>query len=248
MSKKCNSRSIHNGKDEFHKIQIPRLDSIHDYRTEIKSKKNGYKIYLNMHKMTCTCNRFNDNHSSYEVDDIRRLCSHLLQEYKKIVDIRLLDEFKMAVLSYGYDVKVNIVFLEEVDEENSSEKTPIILYDKSNPWWDIYAPNIEQKLTCYGFDIIEERWSKKEAPPIIKNDLEKFINKYLTSPQANVEEDFLKIKEIVSRINTKKDLRNLERRLDRAEWRHENKETTVLDESKLDILYRSFDIARDKLL
>ena len=246
LSKKCELSSSHDKDNKFHKIQIPKLDCSHDWRTEVKSKNDGNKIYLNMYKMTCTCDRFNHNHSSYEVEDIRRMCKHLLQEYRKLVDISILDEFKIAVLNYGHDVKENILFLEEIEVKNC-EQVPIILYDKSNPWWDIYAPNIAQELTCYGFNIIEERWSRKEAPPVIKNDLERFFAKYLSTTQNNIDDDFLKIRAIVMKINTIKDLRNLERRLKRAEKRHESQETTVLDENKLDILYRSFDIARDKV-
>lgn len=226
------------------KLNVPRLSRDHDRQIEVNHNRSKERV--NTYKMTCSCEDFNNKHSLYAVDDIRRFCKHLIQTYSKLVNINCLEKFQKAILSAGYGVKSNLLYLTDKEGKQGDESV-LVLYDKDNPWWEIYAENDQKILQCYGFNILEERWASNQSPSKIKNDLERFFSNHLSSTQVDIDDDLLQIREIVSKINTKEQLRDLERRLDRAEKRYSSPESNERDDKKYDILCRSWDIARDKI-
>jgi len=228
------------------KLNIQRLPEEYDCNYQVKSTKNNGIYLVNPFMVTCTCKDFNKKHSHFEICDIRRFCRHLAKIYIKYANVCEFDRFKIAVLSSGQGSKQNYYFLCDKSSESSEEKV-LIVYDYEYKWWDVYAEESDGKLKRYGFDIIENRWSHNEGPPVIWTDLQKTIVNLISSEEAKVSDDLLAIREIISNVRTTQQLKNLEKRLERAEKKYSDHDCTLAAEKKYFILCEAFDIAQDKI-
>jgi len=227
------------------KLSIPRPSEQQNQDVEITCDKTGKQLKHNLYQMTCSCDEFGTNHVLYPIGDIRRLCKHLTRAYNSVMDLNALDMFKKAIIKRGHSVKANFLYLGDKNDTSVGE-TVLIQYDKEHPWWDIYVNSGASNLQCYGFNILSNSWSHNQPPPMVGDDLVKAVENILHSGEYKIDSDLLKVREIVSKVNTKQQLRNLEKRLQRAEQKYTADSTPVQDK-KYDILCKAWEVAENKM-
>jgi hypothetical protein len=227
-------------------LRVPMLAKEHDHNFVYHSDKDGSNHIVNPFRMMCSCEIYNSKHHYYQICDIRRLCKHLIRIYRDIVNTDDLDKFKIAILNSGHGVKSNFMFLADQEVENSSESV-LLIYDKDDPWWDVFTEDENHDLQRYGFNILMNRWSYNAPPTKNESDITRALNNILKSTSLNMSEDFQKIKDIVSKVNNTTQLGNLEKRLGRAEERYAHPNSTKANDKKYDLLCKAYDIAREKV-
>ena len=226
------------------KLSIPRPPEQQNKYVEVKCEKTGEGLKTNLYEMTCSCKKFAENHVAYPIGDIRRLCKHLNDAYRTVMNLDNLDPFKVAILKGGHSVKSNFLYLHDKDEPGSAE-TVLLLFDKEYPWWDVFV-NCNNDIKCYGFNIISNSWSHNQPPPSIEDDLVRAIGNIIVSGDFKISDDLLKVREIVSKVNTKQQLKNLQKRLERAEGKYTSDSTPAQDK-KYELLCMAWEVAENKM-
>lgn len=228
------------------KLRIPRPPEQQNKVVEAKCEKTGKKIKSNLYEMTCSCKEFGENHVAYPIGDIRRLCKHLNNAYRAAMNLDDLDldPFKKAIIGRGHAVKSNFLYLHDKNEPNSTE-TVLFLFDKKYPWWDVFV-NSDNDIQCYGFNILSNSWSHNQSPTVIGDDLVRAIENIIVSGEYKISDDMLKVREIVSKVSTKQQLMNLQRRLDSAEKRY-TVDSTPAQIQKYELLCMAWEVAENKI-
>lgn len=211
---------------------------------ESECEKTGIKLTTNLYEMTCSCKEFGENHVVYSIGDIRRLCKHLNNAYRAAMNLDDIDLFKRAIIGRGHAVKSNFLYLNDRDKPGSAE-TVLLLFDKEYPWWDVFV-NSGNDVQCYGFNILNNSWSHNQAPPVVGDDIVSAIENIIVSGEFKISDDMLKVREIVSKVNTKQQLRNLQRRLDRAESRY-TADSTPAQDKKYELLCMAWEVSENKI-
>ena len=146
-------------------IEYRIIKPLSNYDKEIKvnsfsfESDNTYSV--NLYKMTCTCKDFHERQRSLlPVGDIRRLCKHLMREYKHNIGLNGLSDFNKNIFNEGYALNKNF---KNVIIENVSQPV-IINYDTANDWWNIYFPTESGTYKRYGYSPSEKRFSYNEKP------------------------------------------------------------------------------------
>lgn len=226
------------------KLSIPRPPEQLNKDLEVKCEKTGKRLKTNLYKMTCSCEKFRENHVVYPIGDIRRLCNHLNNAYRADMNLDNLDPFKLAILKRGHSVKSNFLYLHDKNEPGSAE-TVLLLFDKEYPWWDVFV-NSDNDIKCYGFNILSKCWSHNQTPPLIGDNLVRAIENIIVSGEFKISDDLLKVREIVNKVNTKQQLRNLQKRLERAEGRY-TADSTPAQDKKYELLCMAWEVAENKI-
>lgn len=136
-----------------------------NYNKEIKVGSFSFNsdniYYVNLYKMTCTCKDFQEK-QRYQtaVGDIRRLCKHLMFEYKNCMGFVGLSDFNKKIIEAGHSFKKNFR-----DIKIETLRHPIIInYDTPNEWWNIYFPSETGVYKRYGYSPTDKRFSYDEKP------------------------------------------------------------------------------------
>lgn len=98
----------------------------------------------------------------------------------------------------------------------------------------------------YGFNILSNSWSHNQSPTVIGDDLVRAIENIIVSGEFKISTDMLKVREIVSKVSTKQQLMNLQRRLERAERRY-TADSTPAQDKKYELLCMACEVAENKI-
>jgi hypothetical protein len=139
---------------------------------------SGRGIYkTDLSKQTCTCGRFVDlQRTRYQIGDIRRLCGHLCKQYCQTPEFQQLDELKLAMVSNGYGIRTSISLL-EISKDGQPFAQAAFLWEKGDPWVDVFAPGRTGRIERFGFSYTEKRWSYGDPPPDVGRQLKAEILK-----------------------------------------------------------------------
>lgn len=148
-------------KSEISEIRIPVPLSNFDYELETESYSiESEKTYkYNLYKQHCECKEFKEN-SDLEKGDMRRLCKHLLNEYKNSFKPRNIDAFTLFLISNDISLKRYLEYLSIGDLEFPVYVSYSNLYD----WINIFFPNENGHYKVYGYNKIEKRFSYNDKP------------------------------------------------------------------------------------
>ncbi len=136
--------------------------------------KNRYRT--NIVTMSCGCPEFiKYQHNRYAIDDIRRMCKHLLDLYKKTVDYSSTSDINKAIIDNGFSIRGNYRIIQIKNDDTDEFFEVGITFNLDNPWIDIFSKDENGNYRRYGYSIEELVWAKKEKPPIIYEPIEDYI-------------------------------------------------------------------------
>ena len=138
--------------------------------------RNRYKT--NLLSMTCNCPEFTKyQHYRYRKNDIRRLCTHLVDLYKEKINFSDASIVNQAIINNGFSVRGNYQIIDVRNEETGKITEVGITFNRDNPWIDVFAPNEKNEYKRYGYSIDSYYWAKKEKPYLISEPIENYIKK-----------------------------------------------------------------------
>ncbi|WP_127844980.1 hypothetical protein [Psychroflexus aestuariivivens] len=148
-------------KKEISEIRIPIPLSNFDYEIETDSYSfESDKTYkFNLYKEQCECKEFKEN-SDYEKGDLRRLCKHLLNEYKNSFKPINLNYFTLFLISSDISLKRYLEYF----SVGELEFPVYVSYSNLYNWVNIFFPNENGKYTVYGYNKLEKRFSYNDKP------------------------------------------------------------------------------------
>lgn len=134
---------------------------------------------LNLYNQTCTCNEFvSGKKEKFEKGDLRRLCRHLISEYKRSFSPKKLTPFKRFLIDNQYSLKEKVEQISFFDLD-----LPVYFsYDNRSHWCDIFFP-INNFYKRYGFNIREERFSYNDKPYGHVKQLRQELEKHFRKPK-----------------------------------------------------------------
>lgn len=173
-------------KSEISEIRIPIPLSNFNYDVEIESysneSENTYKY--NLYKQHCECKEFNEN-SDYGKGDIRRLCKHLLNEYKNGFKPRNINAFTLFLISNDISLKRYLEYF----NIGELEFPVYVSYSNLYNWVNIFFPNENGHYKVYGYNKLEKRFSYNDKPvgyiPELRSKLNKLFDSRKTKRKAN---------------------------------------------------------------
>ena len=186
-------------------LRIAKPLSNFNKNVEVKSFSNSEVYTVNLFEMTCSCIDFKKRHrNEYLKGDIRRLCKHLMSEYKNCFGLFGLSEFNNFIIENHYSLKRTF-------RKFSLGKLPlkplqiVVNFDIEDDWWIIYTKNEKGIFTRYTFFPSENNFSFDNKPygyvkalrvqlDLIKSQLAKNYGK-------TFESEYQKIKRESSKLN-----------------------------------------------
>lgn len=165
----------------LYNVNVPQKFSIKiplsnfNYESEHTDFKSGKKTVSNLYKQTCSC----DEYAKYECNkiekgDIRRLCRHLLIDYKNKFGLTNESPLKKALFENGFRVK------EKLDSfKLSSMVAPVYVnLDDIEDWWNVYIAVDGINYEQFGYDPIDKRFALNFKPHGYVTELRKKLNGY----------------------------------------------------------------------
>ena len=190
-------------------LRIAKPLSNFDKNVEVNSfsleRINDAPYLVNLFEMTCTCKDFEKKHrSQYLKGDIRRLCKHLMFEYKNSFGLYGLSEFNNFIIENRYSLKRKF-------RKFSLEKLPlkplqtIVNFDIEDDWWIIYTKNEKGVFNRYTFFPSENNFSYDDKPygyvkpmrvqlDLIKSQLTKTYSKTFESEYQRIKRETSQLK------------------------------------------------------
>ncbi|MBP6754952.1 MAG: hypothetical protein KA210_02300 [Bacteroidia bacterium] len=144
-------------------IRIAKPLSNFDTNIEISSFSfdSDEKYSVNLYNMTCSCKDFEKkNRSQYVKGDLRRLCKHLIHEYKSNFGLEGASNFHKFIFENNQTLFKNF-------KNFKLEKLPkpvIVNFESKDNWWNIFIENEKGFYKSYGYSPIDERFSYGEVP------------------------------------------------------------------------------------
>jgi len=149
----------------------------------IESTSGRGKYKTDLSKQTCTCDRFRDyQRVRYQIGDIRRLCRHLCLLYCKMPEFEQLDPVKRAMIRNGFGIRTSISLL-NVTKDGQPYSDAAFMYDKGNPWVDVFARGESGSIERFGYSTKERRWAYGDPPPDVAKQLKAEIMRTLRETQ-----------------------------------------------------------------
>lgn len=132
-----------------------------DFKIKSFSFESDVSYDINLFRLTCSCPDFIKKiRSQYPKGDVRRLCKHLIHEYKNSFGLYELSEFIIQVFNSGYPLKRN---LREIILESYEHKI-YVSFDDNNDWWAVYVQNQTGWYSRYGYTPIEKQFLHNDKP------------------------------------------------------------------------------------
>lgn len=132
-----------------------------DVEVDSLSLTDDKKYTVNIHQQICSCRDFKDkNRERYKIGDLRRLCKHLIHEYRESFGIIGLPDFNKFIIKTGYPLYEKFEYL---TLENISQPV-IVNFNPAEDWCNIYIQDEKGVFTKYGYSSSEERFSYDEKP------------------------------------------------------------------------------------
>ncbi|QSS96660.1 hypothetical protein [Psychroflexus sp. ALD_RP9] len=141
------------------RIPIPLSNFNYEIETESYSAESDKTYKYNLYKQQCECKEFKEN-SDYEKGDLRRLCKHLLYEYKNSFKPINLNYFTLFLISNDISLKRYLEYFSIGELEFPVYVSYSNLYD----WVNIFFPNENGKYKVYGYNKLEKRFSYNDKP------------------------------------------------------------------------------------
>jgi len=119
------------------------------------------KYSVNLYNMTCSCKDFEKkSRSQYAKGDLRRLCKHLIHEYKSNFGLKGASNFHKFVFENNQTLykQFKIFTLEKLP------KPVIVNFESKDDWWNIFIENDKGIYKSYGYSPLDERFSYGEVP------------------------------------------------------------------------------------
>lgn len=146
-------------------LRIAKPLSNFNKNVEINSFTSSEATYtVNLFETTCTCIDFKKKHrNDYLKGDIRRLCKHLMFEYKNSFGLQGLSEFNKFIIENRYSFK-------KYFRKFSLEKLPlkplqtVVNFDIEDDWWIIYTKSEKGVFNRYTFFPLENNFSYDDKP------------------------------------------------------------------------------------
>jgi hypothetical protein len=116
---------------------IPQAPSSFDQDVEVKSFsiESDVTYTVNLHRMTCKCLDFKRrDRQNYPLDDIRRMCKHLMLQYYENIGLDEISEINRFAISNSLPIKSN--FFDLLIE--STNQRVFVNYWNIEEWWDIF--------------------------------------------------------------------------------------------------------------
>lgn len=144
-------------------LRIAKPLSNFDKNVEINSFsiESDEKYSVNLYNMTCSCKDYEKkNRSQYAKGDLRRLCKHLIHEYKSNFGIKGASKFHKFIFENNQTLykQFNFFKLEKLT-------TPVFInFESKDDWWNIFIEDERGVYKSYGYSPIDERFSYGEVP------------------------------------------------------------------------------------
>jgi len=125
------------------------------------SFENETTYSVNLYQMTCTCKDFEKKQrNKYLKGDIRRMCKHLMDQYKNNFGLIGLSDLNRYIIENGYPLNKHSSYfrIEEIP------LAVMVNYETKNGWWNIFMPNEDGVYSRYGYSSTEKRFSNNEKP------------------------------------------------------------------------------------
>ena len=115
----------------------------------------GVEYVVNLGELTWSCPDFDKRRTYVDEFDFGRLCKHLAQAYRaRAVG---LSPLMMALLTHGGARSYHTVPL-------GSASSFVLGVTPQRPWVDVLL-EIDEVWKCWGYELVERRWSYGNAPP-----------------------------------------------------------------------------------
>lgn len=125
------------------------------------SESNDNQYSANLYTMKCSCAEFaSQNKSIFPLGDLRRLCKHLIHQYKNTVGVYGVSPLAKCVFDDGYGLLNKFRYF-KID---TIPGDIVVNYDQDIGWWNLYVPNKQGDYTKYGYSPLEKRFSYNQKP------------------------------------------------------------------------------------
>lgn len=155
-------------------LEIKPIDIKYDEDISVNSfSLDSDNVYtINLYKTTCNCPNYMKYRSTYQPNDIRRMCKHLINQYREKIGINELTPFQKFIFDGNQNTLKSSV--KELQIEN--HYSVIGSYDNVNDWWSIYTANSKGEYSGYSYLPTENRWSYNEKPKGIVTAIKAEVN------------------------------------------------------------------------
>jgi hypothetical protein len=144
-------------------LRIAKPLSNFDYNFQVTSFsfESDVSYEVNIFRMTCSCPDFQkQKRAEYKIGDIRRLCKHLMFEYKNRFGIHGQSKLNNFIIDNCYSLKKN--FMDFVIEK--SNQKVILNYDNTHDWWSIFIEDKKGSYQRYGYSPTQKGFAHNDKP------------------------------------------------------------------------------------
>jgi len=144
-------------------LRIAKPLSNFDYNFQVNSFSldNDASYEVNLYRMSCSCPDFQKmERTQFSNGDLRRLCKHLMFEYRNRVGIQGQSILNNFILDKGYSLRKNF---KDFIVEKTNQKV-ILNYDNTHDWWSVFIEDKKGEYQRYGYSPAQKGFAYNDKP------------------------------------------------------------------------------------
>lgn len=143
------------------RIAKPLSNFDRDVKIQSFSLANDKFYEVNIFKMTCSCPDFEMTlRSQYATGDARRLCKHLMAEYKNSFGLIRASKFIDYIFHNNFSLKKHF---RDLVLENTNQKI-VLNFDNANDWWAVFVQDENGSYQRYGYSPAQKGFAYNAKP------------------------------------------------------------------------------------